>query len=279
MRSGRFNNIGYFEAKKNADSWPLLGAESGVFDVACEHHYRVALIRLPSDLVKSSDSIPSVFRENNVDALILSHAGNLTSELEEVIDASGFPVVYLNEKKKQNAVYVDDYHGAIEITRHVIEQGKRRIVYCCTVGVDGHYSARDRLQGYHKAMEQAGLQAEVMEALEINPFWERDLHQWFRTRSDVEAIVTYSDYAALQVFRALQDTSRRVPQNLLVTGFGGDFGKECSPVPLTTMQTPFYEMGRAAAEMALELVTKGTESLPAKVFKAELVVRRSTVPA
>lgn len=279
MRYGRFNNIGYFEAKRKADSWPLLGAESGICDVASEHRYRVGLIRLPSDPPQGSDSIPSVFREGNLDALILSHAGNLSPELEDVIDASGFPVVYLNEKKKKNAVYVDDYRAAIEITRHVISQGKRRIVYLGTVERESHYSGRDRMLGYRKAMEKAGLKAEVVEATERNPHWERDLRQWFRTHSEVEAIVAYSDYAALQVFRLIRGSSREIPRNLLLTGFGDDFGKECSPVPLTTMRIPFYEMGRAAAEMALELITKGSEAVPARAFAAELVVRESSMSA
>lgn len=275
MRSGRFNNIGYFEAKLKADSWPLLGVESGVSDVASERHCRVSLIRLPTDLAKSSSSIPSIFREGNIDALILSHAGNLSSELEEVIDASGFPVVYLNEKKRRNAVYVDDRRSGFEITQHIIAQGKRQIMFLNISNNPFHYSIIDRKLGYQQAMEKAGLKSKVVEENGISET-DSEMKLWMHDDPKLEAIVANNDFTALQVFRAIRRSEFVVPKNLLLTGFGDDFGSTCSPIPLTTMRIPFYEMGRAAAEMALDLVEKNLNSLPSKVFRAELIVREST---
>ena len=42
------------------------------------------------------------------------------------------------------------------------------------------------------------------------------------------------------------------------------------------MRTPFYEMGKAAVEMALEMVNGNLQSVPARIFPLELVVRDST---
>ncbi|MEX1117189.1 MAG: LacI family DNA-binding transcriptional regulator [Terrimicrobiaceae bacterium] len=273
MRYGRFFNIGYFEAKAKTTAWSLLGAESGVCDAAIDHDYHVVLIRLPSDLSSEPASIPSIFRESNLDALIISHAGNLTEELVKIIDASGFPVVYLNEKKSHNAVFVDDLRGAQEITRHLVAQGNRKIIYYSNEGENHHYSAADRKAGYKKAMTAAGLRPEVFEATDQN---EDEFYTWLKAHNDVEAIACYNDLFALQIFRILYRTKLKVPQNLALTGFGDDFARDCCPVALTTMRTPFYEMGKAAVEMALELLNGKVQKVPARVFTQELVVRDST---
>jgi DNA-binding LacI/PurR family transcriptional regulator len=277
MRYGRFYNIGYFEAKKQATAWPLLGAESGVFDAASENDYRIVLIRLPSDLTKDPTAIPATFREGNLDALILSHAGNLTHEVEEAIDASGFPVVYLNEKKKSNAVFADDRGGTETITRHVISTGKKKIIYLNGDPQESHYSIGDRMLGYREAMQKAGLKPLIVQGPDAALQWGNDdLVQLLRRPNEVEAIVTYSDFIALQLFRLLCENHLDIGA-LPVTGFGNDFSLECSPVRLTTMKTPFYEMGRVAVEMALALINTNEKTVPARIFPVELLVRESTV--
>ena len=273
MRYGRYNNVGYFEAKKKATAWSLLGAEAGVCDAAIDHDYHIVLIRQPSEMADAPSSIPAIFRESNLDALILSHAGNLPEELEQIIDSSGFPVVYLNEKKPHNAVYVDDLSGAEEITRHLISLGNHKIGYYSDGPDTSHYSAADRKLGYKTAMRQAGLTPNI---LSLKPNSPSEFLAWLEANKGMEAIVCYNDLTALRVFRHLYNTPLKVPKDLAVTGFGDGFALDCSPVLLTTMRIPFYEMGKAALEMALELVQEKQTTVPALGFSQELVVRDST---
>lgn len=273
MRYGRFFNIGYFEAKKMTTAWPLLGAESGVCDAAIDHNYHILLIRLPSDLSSESNAVPYVFRESSLDALIISHAGNLTEELKQIIDSSNLPIVYLNEKKPHNAVYVDDLQGSKEITAHLISQGNQKISYYSAAPTDAHYSAGDRKSGYHKAMKDAGLKPDVLECLKDDS---ASFAAWRSANKDVEAIVCYNDLGAIHLFQLFYQAERGLPETLSLTGFGDDFSRDCFPLGLTTMRTPFYEMGKAAVEMALELVEGDRHAIPSQVFAPELVVRAST---
>jgi DNA-binding LacI/PurR family transcriptional regulator len=48
---------------------------------------------------------------------------------------------------------------------------------------------------------------------------------------------------------------------------GGEYAV-FSLVELTAMELPFYEMGRAAAEMALKLVETKQTSIPSQIFPA-----------
>lgn len=278
MRSGRFFNLGYFEAKTTSTAFPLRGSDAGIYDAAARANYRVVLIKLPSDTSKAHNPIPSVFREAHLDTLVVSNVGSLTPECKEAIDASGLPVVYLNEKKDTNAVYVDDFGGAREITKHHLAQGRKRIVYLHTLS-DAyhdieHYSVQDRIRGYEAAMREAGRAPQV---IRFHNAWEDELSAWLEANRDVDAIITPGDFAAVRIFRALHGNPLKIPSQLAISGYGDDFS-ELSPVPLTTMFIPFYEMGAAATEMAIQLVNRAG-TLPSQVFQTHLIVRDSTPQA
>jgi LacI family transcriptional regulator, galactose operon repressor len=281
MRTGRFLNLGYFEAKPYPTDLPLRGSEDGIHDGASRHGYRVVLIKISMDASEKSNPIPAVFSEAHLDALIVSNVGHLSPECKEAITASGLPVVYLNEKEPKNSVYVDDLYGAQRITTYLVEQGYRRIclLATCSSRVPDprfrHYSVDDRVSGYKKALALAGLPADV---LHFSPDWQRELREWLKAHRDLDAIVCPADFAALRLFQVLYKHQIRVPEDIAVTGYGDDFSNEC-PVALTTMRIPFYEMGVSAAEMAVELCSHPKQqTIPSAVFRPELVIRDSTLP-
>jgi len=272
MRYGRFYSIGYFEAKRRPHDWPLFGAEAGVYDEASAHGYQITLIRLPAE--NEGDSIPSVFQEAHLDAMIISHAVNIPEALEKHIAASGFPIIHLNEKNPHNAVYIDDVGGAEAMTSYLISLGNRKIAYLthATPNSHSHYSNTDRRNGYIKAMRKAGLEPEIIEGSQSQP---DAFFEWIDSHKDVEAIVCYNDLAALNLFRLTYRLPLKTPEHLAVTGFGDDIGRHC-PIALTTMRNPYYEMGRAAVKMALKLVEESLKTVPSQVFSPELAIRNST---
>jgi LacI family transcriptional regulator len=275
MRYGRFFNIGYFEAKNTPVSWSMLGAEAGVFDEAIDHNYRVVLVRLPQNANDESADVPSIFKEANLDALILCHAGNLPKKFEEIIDASGFPIIYLNEKKRYNAVYVNDLDGAEEITTHLICEGRQRIAYLSVSSGELHYSISDRKLGYLNAMKNAGLAPMLLDYHDWIE-WEEPFRRWFEANIDqIDAIVCSNDYWAVQALRVLYRYHDAFPGKIAITGFD-DIAKDISPLRLTTMSIPFYEMGRSAVRMALTLVNENKSRLPSCIVRPELVIRDST---
>ena len=281
MRTGRFLNLGYFEAKPYPTALPLRGSEEGIHDGATRHGYRVVLIKISMDSSDQFNPIPAVFSEAHLDALIVSNVGYLSPECKGAIAASGLPVIYLNEKEPKNSVYVDDLYGSQRITTYLVEQGYRRISFlgtCSSRVTDKrfqHYSVDDRISGYKKALALAGLPANV---LHFSPDWQNELRAWLKAHPDIDAMVCPGDFSALRLFQVLYKDQIRVPEELAVTGYGDDFSNEC-PVALTTMCIPFYEMGVRAAEMAVELCNDRKQAtIPSTVFRPELVIRDSTLP-
>lgn len=278
MRYGKFFNVGYFEAKKSARALTLPGAEAGVFEAASDSGYRVVLIRLPSDLSQDPTAIPNVFTENTLDALILSHAGNLPTSIVEQINASEYPVVYLNEKLTYNAVYSEDIKGAEKMTQHLLDAGHKRIVLLKYPSHDDnpHYSEKDRMQGYLNAVEAAGVEPMVVELGTTLSEFESKLPEWFgANHQNIDAIMCTNDFNAMQTQRLLYKHRDLFPESIALTGYD-DMAEFLSVVPLTTMRIPFYKMGRLAVKMALEMANNNETKVKAVSMEPELVVRAST---
>lgn len=285
IRSNSFSTIGYFVAKTGQFTNTPYGYMAGVHDVAEEREFRMTLIRLPMTVDDISKVMPSVFSEQNLDALVIESYSELAYQIYERIQASGLPVIFVNDRHETNSVYVDDEWGAIQVTRHLIEKGYQRIGFLHRQTAGGpsiekmHHSAIDRETGYRKAMQEAGRQAVChtvhtrgVVGLEV----EMDQADWeMIARHD--AVIAYDDDLANLVARAAYDRHLRIPESLAVTGFNGDYASLCSWQRLTTVRVPSYEMGRKAAEMAFELVASGADTaLPSSAHRPTLVVGQTS---
>ena len=253
MRMRRFYNLGYFTANvSQAVEQDRPEFRAGVYDTAAAQGYQVTMVRLPSRPTADTNPIPQVFRESHLDGLIINHVSLLTPELERVVTASGLPVVYLNEKRKSNAVYVDDFAGARIMTEHLLEQGYRRIAFSSTESGE-HYSHADRIAGYSKVMAEHKLPTRLLPA--DTRRCGVDILDCLKTSKRPDAIFCSSDFHALYFQRFIHQLGLHFPDDLGLAGYNDDGYDLFLESPLTTMRIPRYDMGRAAVEMVLKLIT------------------------
>jgi DNA-binding LacI/PurR family transcriptional regulator len=102
-----------------------------------------------------------------------------------------------------------------------------------------------------------------------------------QTGAGIEALVCACDPMAFGAARAIEQTGRLIPGDLSIAGFdNAPLARWCRP-PLTTVHYPVTEIGRAAVELAIDWVKRGssTEIKKEILFPPELVVRDSTGPA
>ena len=92
----------------------------------------------------------------------------------------------------------------------------------------------------------------------------------------VEAIFFSSDFLAYGALSAANLRSIKVPEQIAIVGFGDLPGGEQSHPPLTTIRTPRWEIGEAAAVMLLRLIRGETLSSNSVDLGFSLVQREST---
>ncbi|MEM9159320.1 MAG: LacI family DNA-binding transcriptional regulator [Verrucomicrobiota bacterium] len=260
-RLNRFNNLGFFVAKDEHSYLPQ-GYIDGIHDAALSRDFRLSLIRLPYDPTLLKDSLPKLFREQSIDALVIASYSSLSAAIHEELKNAHYPIIYLNDKHPYNSVYVDDVVGGRMMTQHLLEKGYKNIQYTYRKPKGNpslkslHHSQKDRHNAYRKAMKEAGLPENIV-ALpttdSLDPLNRVETRQLF-PNGRPDAIMSYDDNLASGIGKTLFKENIRVPQDLALTGYNGDLISRAAWLNLTTVKVPTFTMGQIAIEMALELI-------------------------
>ncbi|MEM9157721.1 MAG: LacI family DNA-binding transcriptional regulator [Verrucomicrobiota bacterium] len=280
IRARSFHNFGFFLAKEGEYTHSPDGYIAGVHDAADAKNYRITLIRLPHQAETIRHRLPSIFDEQNLDALIIGSYHEITNTIHEKLRKDNLPIVYLNDKHANNSVYVDDVAGSRIATQHLIDKGRQSICYILRKSPDNlpleslHHSAPDRLQGFKAAMEAASLEphtSTIFRETVVGPGSELD-DEWWESVKHHDALIAYDDDLANALARFLYNKRIRVPDDIALVGYNGDYGSLSAWQELTTMRIPSYQMGRAAVEIACELVKNDNATpIPSQKFIPQLI--------
>jgi len=149
-------------------------------------------------------------------------------------------------------------------TRYLLDRGFRKV---------GHIAARleprawRRMEGYQRAMEEAGLDPKVLISSTRRPstfaLGAELLADEFDAAPDLEAVFCCNDDLALGALFECQRRGIRVPEDLSIIGFNDlEFCASSYPA-LTTVSTPRYEIAERAAQIVLEII-RGSGKRPKK---------------
>jgi DNA-binding LacI/PurR family transcriptional regulator len=170
---------------------------------------------------------------------------------------------------------IDNADGAAKATQHLIELGHKRIAFIG--GPDKSASAKDRLAGYKSALIQRGYPVDK-NLIGKGDFTPRSGYLSAKElikKARPTAIFAANDQMAFGSIHAANESGLHVPLDLAVVGFDNiPFGSYFDP-PLTTVEVPMYQIGAAAMEMLVNLISrKNAEKV--RSFGTKLIVRGST---
>ena len=194
------------------------------------------------------------------------------------------PVVFCDVRPNPglHVVCTDNRQAAANATRHLLE--RQRDPVGMITGPLERIIASDRLAGWEDAMREAGLDPDP--TLVAVGDWssasgEAALRELLHRRPDLGAVLASNDRMALGALHAAFDAGKRVPDELMIAGIDNIPEAAYFIPPLTTVQQPLGEMGRAAVDLALKLAEArwSGSSEPSEttlVLPSELVVRASS---
>jgi LacI family transcriptional regulator len=151
------------------------------------------------------------------------------------------------------SVVPDEVKGGYDATRHLIEHGHRDIGFLNKS--DRIPATAGRLEGYRRAMEEAGLPIREDRVLRLAGEQEVGFQgtlQLMRQPDPPTALFCFNDRVAMGAYMALQRLGLRVPDDVSIVGFDNQEVIAAHLLPsLTTMQLPHYEMGRWGVDRLL----------------------------
>tara|TARA_Y100000588_G_scaffold66326_2_gene66704 strand:- start:2288 stop:3319 length:1032 start_codon:yes stop_codon:yes gene_type:complete len=174
-----------------------------------------------------------------------------------------------------HCLYVDNELGGYLATKHLLENGHKRIA--CITGPLVKHEARDRLLGYMKALAESNIEYDPSLIIE-GRFDHKDnlakANQLVNNINDVTAVFCQNDNIALAVYDACSQHNLLVGDDLSIVSFDNDLmSKHLRPL-LTTVGFSIHEMGMIAGQMLVDQLSN-KDNLKGKKLTPSLEVRES----
>ncbi|MDH2413021.1 LacI family DNA-binding transcriptional regulator [Nocardioides sp. CER19] len=200
------------------------------------------------------------------------------------------PMVTIDENVREGvpAVNIDDRAGARAAAQHLLDLGHTRIGILALQDaekpgpstdlslISDSYPMRERMLGWHDALDAAGVTPEVRLAAYRPLVAAEETGRELLASTDVTAVLCFSDLFAVGLLRAAESLGRSVPGDLSIVGFDDNPASSASRPPLTTVRQDIAEKGRTAVGLLVD--TLAGRAREAVRLPTTLVVRDSTAP-
>jgi LacI family transcriptional regulator len=223
-----------------------------------------------------------VLSKKQVDGIIFVAAGDQADSLDFLL-RQNMSVVMIDRdlpNVQVDAVLTDHQLGGFLATQHLIELGHERIA--CIAGPSSITPSAERIIGYRKALEQAGLPyaEELIMRGDYHPQSGMDImHSILQMSPRPTAIFALNDLMALGALRAAAEAGCSIPNDLAIVGYDDlELARFTNP-PLTTIAQPKKEIGARAVNLLVDRIARKGGPPSRVVLPPELIVRRSTQPA
>jgi LacI family transcriptional regulator, galactose operon repressor len=255
----------------------------GAEDAALMRNYLLLTFNT-DDHVEREKQVLSVLRSRRVDGVLLVVAPS-SERPAHILDTinSGLPVVCLDRlppEIKVDSVTVDNVVATQECIRHLISQGHSEIgIITGSLFLE---TARQRLQGYKKALEDAGIQIEQNLIYEGN-FREETGYQLTRrilARADrPSALFISNSLMSIGALRAFEELGLRCPEDIALASFDDLPFTDVFRPHLTAVSQPAFSIGYAGAELLVQRIeSKANSDTPIAIrLPTQLKIRESTL--
>ena len=248
----------------------------GIEDVARQAQHRLVLCNSDEDLEREAAYVDVAIAERMA-GVVIAVASDKESSLGPLIERH-VPVVAIDRSAGRDidAVVVDNRLGAEEATRHLLDQGSKRVA--CITGPARVNTANERFEGYRRALTGAGIAIDE-ELIQRADYKESGGHQaalsLLTSRAPPDALFIANNPMAAGALRAIRELGLAIPSDIAIVAFDDSPWTTLTSPQLSVVAQPAYEIGRVAAEL---LGSAGTDrSARTIVLSPRLIVRESSV--
>ncbi|MFQ3545926.1 LacI family DNA-binding transcriptional regulator [Halobacillus rhizosphaerae] len=220
-----------------------------------------------------------LLKMKQVDGMILASLENEWETISEYLTYG--PLIMCNEFEEDAnipIVKLDQIHGGYIATKHLLEEGHRRIAYCS----GGHKSmvAQHRKLGFKKALKEYGLEFEerysFLDAYSIKDGM-RVFHELNQMEEPPTAVFTGGDEVAAGLITAAKENGVRIPKDLSVIGFDNQVVTKIMDPKISTIEQPIQLMAQQAIKVLVEKIASKQDPQKERYeFPLKLIVREST---
>jgi LacI family transcriptional regulator len=229
-----------------------------------------------NDPATEIESIKVLIR-HRTDGLLIAPADSQGTALRDLLLRTVIPVVTIDRpiyNSSRGCVVADNFKGAKAGTCHLIEHGYKRIA--CLTGETSLYTIRERIKGYKKAIEAAGLEPILDTSVTDYKSAESVIRRLLAGPNPPDAIFALKNSTTIYTFEVLQKLNVSVPQTVALLGFD-DFELASTVRPsISVIEQPVEKMARMAAEQLFTQLLGGANGSSSDRSKSGDVVKLET---
>ena len=256
LRTGKTKTIGVSAPKMSSAS--LGSVIEGVLSVLNESGYQMLLSVTQNDHEKEIEYLKA-FDDKRVDGVILL-ATVFTTEHKKVLKNMNVPVIILGQKFDGHfCVFHDDYHGMYDLTKLLLEKGRKNIGYIGVLMQD-KAAGVERQRGFKSAMKDAGLEVKdehcLIAKFSVQSGYEKAA-EMLKKYSDIDGIICATDEIAIGAMQYLLEKGISVPEDVYIAGQGDSILARVAGHAISTVHYSYEKSGEVAANMLIEILTTG----------------------
>jgi LacI family transcriptional regulator len=282
LRSKKTFTIGVIVPRLN--SYFMSSALAGMEDAASRENYNLIISQSLENAEKEVANAHTMFNKR-VDGLLVSLAYDTENILHfDPFFKKGIPVVFFDRiypHADSTSIVIDNYKAAYDITKHLIQQGCKRIMHLGGNLLRNVYA--DRLNGYKQALRDHNITVDEKKMVLISKLSEeagvKAAETILKMSSKPDAVFAANDTAAVYCMMKLKEAGIRIPNDIAFAGFNNDPISKIIEPNLTTVSYSGYAIGEAAVTTLINHLNglssiKTTNSI---ILRSDLVVRASSL--
>lgn len=250
----------------------------GVEEIANQSNYDVLLYNTDGSEHKELESL-KLIKENKVDGIIFTSSNTTTFDAgnKRYInnDSSVIFIDRAPEGGTYSGVFLNNVKAGYIATKHLIDLNHKNIG--CITGPKQVQNSEERLNGYKKALNDAGIN--VNEDIILTGDYQ--MHSGYEAAKkliknrSVTAIFALNDLMAFGVYKAAQELGVKIPNDISIVGFDNLSFNELLTPKLTTIDQKVSKMGQAAARLLLNRIA-GEKQNKSIYLEPQFIIREST---
>ncbi|MFX1708932.1 substrate-binding domain-containing protein [Chitinophaga sp. CC14] len=278
LRTGKSKTIGMLVEDIADPFFSSIARE--VEKIASRLDYKIFYSSTEND-TRITQALIKVFRDAQVDGYIIAPAPGIEQEVKALID-DHLPVIlfdrYFPGLPTVNVV-VDNFNGAYQATRHMLEQGSRHIGFVTLDSTQVQMS--DRLAGYTAALQEAGIQLRVLKIpyrLHPDKIAEK-VKLFIKKNKDMNGVLFATNYLAISGLDAINNLHKKVPADMAIVGFDDNTHFSLFSPAITAVAQPMQEISEQVMKKLIACMADTADISRAStvVLPTRLIIRESSL--
>jgi len=282
IRSSRSNTFGIITDYVSTTPYSV-DIVRGIQDWANTHGKSI-LMANSGGLPERETEIWKMFQSHRIDGVLY------VTMYHRVVDPEAgdvsIPTVMINCRPQTSELFPsiepDDFQGARDLTRYLLERGHRRIGYIRLNPI--LLGAELRLDAFRRTVKEFGLAEDDLSIrLGMEGPVGAEENYVFAAASEIlqqqdrpTAIMSGNDEMAIQIYIAALTLGLRIPQDVSIVGFDDFRTVSLALKPeLTTAALPYYDLGFHGAEWLNSVISEKNVRASRRVISCKLVERTS----